>query len=264
MRYELLGSLRLNDDGALSVLDSRKVETLLAALLIRSDQVVTSEQLITELWGNRLPNRATAGLHVYVSQLRKSLRSPERPDSPVVTRSPGYLLRLGGDETDVDVFNELTARGRAHVGAELHEKALEAFERALALWRGPALSEFGNGPIIDGFVAQITEARLECSEELIATYLRLGRHREVVGRLFALISEHPLRETFHRQLMLALYRSERQAEALHVYHMARKRLHDEMGLEPGQALQDLQHAILTADTEGVERYGAETEHWAIA
>src|SRR6185503_18952705 len=117
------------------------------------------------------------------------------------------------------------------------------------LWRGPALGDLRAGPIVEGFVTWLAEARLECLEMLADSHLELGRHRELVGRLYSLTAEHPLREAFYRQLMLALYRSERQADALKVYQMARKTLNEELGLEPCRSVQDLQRAILTADDQ---------------
>jgi DNA-binding SARP family transcriptional activator len=247
MKYEVLGPLRLIDEGNISSISARKVEIVLSVLLIRSDQVVAFDQLMAEIWGDRLPRRATAGLHVYISQLRKFLRRPDQADNPVVTRQPGYVLHKGADEIDFHVFLQLMNQGRAHVREFRHEEAASCFERALALWRGPALGDLRSGPIVDGFVTWLTEARLECLEMLTDAHLQLGRHRELVGQLYSLTSENPLREAFYRQLMLALYRSERQADALKVYQAARETLNDELGLEPCRALQDVQRAILIGD-----------------
>jgi SARP family transcriptional regulator, regulator of embCAB operon len=247
VRYQLLGPLRLVDGDDCSYISAPKIETVLAVLLIRSDQAVAPTQLITEIWGETPPRRATAGLHVYISQLRKFLDRPDREQSPVVTKSPGYLLAKGSDEVDFHIFLQQVNQGRAHVREEHHEEAAACFENALAIWRGPVLSDVRNGPIVDGFVAWLTEARLECLEMLAESHLALGRHRELVGLLYSLTAENPLREAFYRLLMLALYRSERQADALQVYQSARRILSDELGLEPCRALQDLQRAILVAD-----------------
>ncbi|QTD96700.1 AfsR/SARP family transcriptional regulator [Streptomyces cyanogenus] len=247
MRYEILGPLRVVDGDTVSSISARKIEIALAVLLIRSDQVVTHDQLIAEIWGDRPPRRATAGMHVYISQLRKFLHRPGRSENPVVTRQSGYLLRTGTDELDVGIFLDLVQDGRAAVRAERYEDAVQCFESALALWRGPVLGDLGDGPLVSGYVTWLTEARLECLEMLADVCLRVGRHRELVGRLYSLTAENPLCETFYRQLMVALYRSERQADALMVYQLARKTLHDELGLEPGQALRDVQQAILAAD-----------------
>ncbi|MFF4239950.1 AfsR/SARP family transcriptional regulator [Actinomadura geliboluensis] len=256
MRYELLGPLRVVDaDGAVSAISARKIEAVLAALLIRSDQIVGLDQLIGEIWGDRPPRRATAGLHVYISQIRKFLHRPDREGSPVVTHPPGYVLRVGSDELDFHAFLRLMNQGRSHARDRRHPQAAECFEQALGLWRGPVLGGLLSGPIVDGFVTWMSDARMECLEMLNDAQLELGRHRELVGRLYSLITEHPLREAFYRQLMLALYRSECQAEALKVFQVARRTLNEELGLEPCRALQDLQRAILTADDQ-LELYAA--------
>jgi DNA-binding SARP family transcriptional activator len=244
LRYEILGPLRVIDSAGVSFISAPKIEILLAVLLIRSDQVVAISQLMGEIWGEKPPRRATTSLHVYVSQLRKFLARPGRADSPIVTRPPGYMLRRGGDELDVEVFQRLIDQGRSFARAGRHEDASRSFESALGLWRGPALSDLRESPVVNGFVTWLEEARLECTEMLIESDLILGRHRENVVRLSALTAEHPLRETFYRQLMLALYRSERQADALRVYQTARQTLDDELGLEPCRALRDLHRAIL--------------------
>lgn len=250
MRYELLGPLRVvNEEGEIATIGAQKIETLLAALLIRSDQVVATDQLMTEIWGERVPRRATAGIHVYVSQLRKFLARCGGSGGPVVTRPPGYVLRSGDDELDYQSFLALVDKGREHAREGCHERASTCFENALGLWRGPALGDLSHGPIVEGFVTWLTETRLECTEMLIDAQLELGRHRELVGRLYSLTAEYPLRESFSRQLMLALYRSERQADALDVYRSVRRTIHDELGLEPCRALQELQQGILTADNE---------------
>jgi SARP family transcriptional regulator, regulator of embCAB operon len=247
VKYEILGPLRVVDEGGVSSLSARKIETLLTVLLIRADQVVSCDQLIEEIWCDDVPRRATAGLHVYVSQLRKWLDRPGRADSPVVTRPPGYLLRLGSDELDLHEFQRLSRQGRAYQAAGRPDLAAASLEAALALWRGAVPRDTTCGPVVDGFVTWLEESRLECLEALAEANLRLGRHRELVSRLYSLTTEYPLRESFYRQLMLALYRSERQADALMVYHSARETLHDELGLEPCRTLRELQQAILMED-----------------
>lgn len=247
MRYEILGPLRVSDGGQFSVISAPKIEMLLGALLVRSGQIVTSDQLIMELWGERAPRRSTAGLHVYVSQLRKFLDRPGRTESPISTRPAGYLLQLGDDEFDFHVFLRLMKRGRRQMQHECYADAAAAFEEALGLWHGSALGEPRYGPIVKGFLTGLAETRLECTELLIDAQLELGRHRELVGRLWSLVAEHPLREAFYRQLMLALYRSQSQADSLQVYQLARQTLKTELGVEPCRMLRSLQQAILQAD-----------------
>ncbi|MFI9051378.1 BTAD domain-containing putative transcriptional regulator [Streptomyces sp. NPDC053427] len=247
MRYEILGPLRVVDGDDHSFISAQKVETLFAVLLIRAEQVVTPDQLMTELWGDQLPKRATAGLHVYISQLRKFLHRPHRQDNPVVTQQTGYMLRMGSDQLDLPLFLDLVAQGRTLAKERCFEEASDRFERALGLWHGPLPGTLGNGPITGGFSTWLTESRMECQEMLTDARLHLGRHRELIGRLYSLSAENPLRETLYRQLMLALYRSERKADALRVYQNARRTLNDELGLEPCRALRDLQQAILADD-----------------
>ncbi len=249
MKYEILGPLRVADDSGYSFISARKIETVLSVLLIRSDQIVTPDQLMSEIWGDKLPLRATAGLHVYISQLRKFLRRPGRSESQIVTRPPGYLLRKGTDEIDFHAFLRQVNRGRTLLREECYEEASDCFDNALGLWRGTVLGDLRGGPIVDGFVTHMMESRLECLEMLADAQLELGRHRELVGRLYALVAENPLCEAFYRQLMLALYRSERQADALKVYQAARRTLNEELGLEPGQALRELQRGILASDEQ---------------
>ncbi|MGW5352854.1 AfsR/SARP family transcriptional regulator [Streptomyces sp. NPDC004031] len=228
-------------------MSARKIETLLAVLLIRVDQVVTVSHLTAELWGEQAPRRATAALHVYVSQLRKFLDRPDRPENPIATHSPGYLLSLGDDTLDVHEFQQLVARGRTAMKRNRHEEASAVLGQALTLWRGPVLSELRHGQTVNSFAAWAEEARLECIEMRTDADLELGCHRELVGQLYSLTAEHPLREAFHRQLMLALYRSERQSDALRVYANVRSTLNSELGIEPGRALRDLQRSILLDD-----------------
>ncbi len=251
MRYEILGPLRVISNDAEHSLTAPKTEQLLGTLLARADQVIPSGQLAVELWNGNPPRRADAGLHVHISQLRRFLEQlTERPDapSPVVTRNPGYLLRLGEDCLDLQEFEAAMAEGRNKLRRDLHRAAAAAFERALSLWRGPVLGGMATGPALATLDAWVEEARLECTELLIEAKLRLGRHREVVSQLTSLIGEHPLREGFYQYLMLALYHCGRQAEALQVYMRARRTMIEEVGVEPGRGLRKLHEAILADAT----------------
>lgn len=257
MKYELLGSLRVVDERGASFIGAPKVAALLATLLVRAEHVVAAEQLIEEIWGENPPRRAAAGIHVYVSDLRKFLHRPEQGDNPIVTRSPGYLLRLReSDELDYRTFLELAELGRGHLREHGLEEATGCFERALGLWRGPMLADIGGGRVLSSFATWLTEVRMECTELLLDAQLRLGRHRELIGRIYSLTLEHPLREAFYRQLMLALHRSDRRADALKVYQTARTVLIDELALEPCRALQELHQAILRSDDSVLAPAGA--------
>jgi SARP family transcriptional regulator, regulator of embCAB operon len=243
----MLGPLRVSNGENSSFISAQKVETLLAVLLIRSDQVVTTSQLMNEIWGEDVPRRAMAGIHVYISQIRKFLSCLGKLEDPIVTRPPGYMLRLGSDELDFHSFLNQVSLGRQHSRLGRYEQAVACFEDALSLWRGPVLGEIHYSPILSGFATRLTETRVECHEILIDAELMLGRHRELIGRLYSVSADYPLHEAFYRQLMLALYRSDRQADALNVYQSARTVLNDELGLEPCRALQEIHQSILTAD-----------------
>ncbi|MFD5453134.1 AfsR/SARP family transcriptional regulator [Streptomyces sp. NPDC003470] len=245
MRYEILGTLRIVDEGRVVTIGARKVETLLTALLASFNETVPSGRLISELWGNKAPRRASAALHVYISQLRKTLKK-SRPDSnPIVTTPQGYMLSLAGDEFDAREFQQLVELGRRRAREGWHTEAVDVLNRALALWRGPALLDLCDGPIIYGYAARLNEVRLECIELLVESSIELERHREVIGRLYSLVADYPLREALYRYLMIALYRSDRRAEALAVYQKARDTLRSELGLEPCQSLRDVHQAVLT-------------------
>lgn len=247
MRYEILGPLRICDGGRSSSISAKQMEILLATLLVRRNQPLSIAQLITEIWGENPPQRANAALHVYISHLRKLLRRPGQAGSPIVTWSPGYYIQVESGELDLDEFTQQVNQARRSVRAGQHAAVEEASTAALTLWRGPALDRVRDGPIVSATATWLDETRIECTELLIESGLALGRERELIGQLYALTSEYPLREVFYRQLMLALYRSERQADALEVYRLARELLRGELGVEPGRSLKELQRAILLAD-----------------
>ncbi|WP_370133125.1 BTAD domain-containing putative transcriptional regulator [Streptacidiphilus sp. EB103A] len=224
------------------------MEITLATLLVSAGRVTTKEQLITELWGDRPPRRATAAVHVYISQLRRFLSAADDLDGQaVITKPAGYLLLLDDAEYDVAEFQQAMRIGRAHQLAGRHEQALEAFDQAQSLVRGPVLETTAEGPVLASFAAWVEEERLACLELSVEAHTELGRHREVISLLGSLTAQYPLRESFYRQLMLVLYRSERQAEALQVYHSAQRVLRAELGLEPCRSLRRLHRAILTSD-----------------
>ncbi|MER5871121.1 AfsR/SARP family transcriptional regulator [Streptomyces sp. NPDC002044] len=248
MRYELLGPLLVSNGAAHHSLSAPKMEMTLATLLIAAGRVTTKEQLVSELWSTAPPRRASAAVHVYLSQLRKFLVSAgDHAGDAIVTKPSGYVLRLGGASYDVDDFQQLTRTGRARQHAGQYEAALEAFERALLLVRGPVLDGTAEGPALSAFATWVEEERLDCLELSVEARTALGRHREVISLLHGLIAQYPLRESFYRQLMLVLYRSDRQAEALRVFRSAQKVLRAELGLEPCRSLRRLHQAILTSD-----------------
>jgi len=247
VRYEILGPLRVLNNEKSSTLRARHVEVVLAALLVNANRMVTADQLIAELWHDNPPRTAMASLYVCISKLRKFLHGIGYAADPVETKSPGYALRAENDEFDAWNFELLFERGRLDAKAGRHEQASESFAAALGLWRGPALGNLRDGPMLGAFATWVEEARLQCLELMIESNLALGLHREMIGQLYSLAGEHPLRETFYGQLMLALYRAERQADALAAYRSARETLHDQLGTEPGRALSAMQRAILRTD-----------------
>jgi DNA-binding SARP family transcriptional activator len=248
MRYELLGPLRVFNGTEIHTLSAPKMETTLATLLIRADRLVTKEQLTTELWGDRRPRGPSATLHVYISQLRKFLADAgDRNGDAIVTKPSGYVLRLHGAGYDVADFQQAIEHGRMCLQPGRHEEALAHFEKAASLVRGLVVDGFTEGPILGSFASWVEEERLYCLELAIEARTALGQHREIIGLLNGLISEYPLRESFYRQLMLALYRSERQADALKVFRSAQRILKEELGVQPCKALRRLHQAILSSE-----------------
>ncbi|MBO0805770.1 MAG: AfsR/SARP family transcriptional regulator [Nocardiopsaceae bacterium] len=261
MRYEVLGPVRLIHDDRIVHVNARKIGTLLVILVSNAGRVVSIDQIITEIWGDAVPRRAVAGVHVYVSQVRKMFGQLGADGDRLRTSPPGYVLRLddgGADEVDAHAFLRRASAGRDHFAGERYEEAERTLSGALGCWHGPLEWARDCGPGAGAFATLLTETRLEATELLIDTQMRLGRHREVVGQLHSLVAEHPLRENFYQQLMLALYRSGRRADALRAYQDARRTLLDELGLEPCRGLQRLQHAILAADERVLNGHGALT------
>jgi DNA-binding SARP family transcriptional activator len=241
MEFGILGSLELRRDGEVVSVRSGKLAMLLVVLLLRRNQVVATDRLIEELWDGDAPATAVKTLQLYVSQLRKVL-----PAETLLTRPPGYVLRTSRDEVDSDRFEALLADGRRRLEAEQAEDAAETLREALALWRGSPLADFGYATFAQAEIARLEELRLEAIEGRFEADLARGRHADLVTEAQALLREHPLRERLRGLLMIALYRSGRQADALGVYREGRQLL-DEQGIEPGRELRDVEQAILRQD-----------------
>jgi DNA-binding SARP family transcriptional activator len=242
MEFGILGPLEARDGDRRHALGGPKQRAVLALLLLHANQVVTSERLIDQLWGEEPPGTVKVVLQGYISSLRKELGA-----ATIATRASGYVIELEPDQLDLHRFEALLADARAATGASDPESAAAALRQALGLWRGPALADFAYEPFAQAPTLRLEELRLAALEERIEADLALGRHAELSGELEALVAEHPLRERLRGQLMLALYRSGRQAEALEAYQETRRALVDELGIEPTQALQDLERAILRQD-----------------
>jgi YVTN family beta-propeller protein len=242
MEYRVLGPLEVRDDGRSLPLAGAKQRALLALLLVNANRVISRDRLIDELWGGEPPETAVQSLQVYVSRLRKVL-----PAETLLTRPPGYLLELEPSELDLQRFEQLLADGREALAQGDPGRASDVLHEALALWRGPALAEFGFEPFAQAEIGRLEDLRLAAVEERIEADLALGRHADLIGELEALITENSYRERLRGHLMLALYRSGRQAEALDAYQAARRALVDELGIEPSENLQQLEKQILTHD-----------------
>ncbi len=240
--FRILGPFEVYEGGQQLEVGVGKQRALLALLLLRADEVVSTDQLIDALWEERPPASALNSVHIYVSQLRKTLGNGH-----LETRGHGYLLALQPGQLDLDRFERLLGEGRALLAQGEAGRAADALRAALALWRGPPLSDFASEPFAQDEIARLEELRLAAQEERIEADLALGRHAELVPELEAVVRQNPLRERLRAQLMLALYRSGRQAEALEAYQQARRMLAEELGLEPGRRLQELEGAILRQD-----------------
>jgi DNA-binding SARP family transcriptional activator/streptogramin lyase len=243
MEFRLLGPLEALRDGHPVALGGAKPRTLLALLLLNANEVVSRDRLIEALWPDQPPGSAEHSLDVQISRLRKALA----PDEPLLTRSGGYVLEVAAEQIDVHRFEQLVEEGRRANAADRPESALGALEAALVLWRGPALGDLAYEEFARSEAERLEELRLVATEERIDAELTLGRHDAQVPELRALVAEHPLRERLQGQLMLALYRSGRQSEALRVYDEARTRLADELGLEPSSTMKELERSMLRQD-----------------
>jgi DNA-binding SARP family transcriptional activator len=251
MDFRVLGPLEVFDGERAVLIGAGKRRSLLALLLLHSNEVVSAERLIDELWGAQPPPTAAKGLQVYVSQLRKEIQphNGEGDGQILVTRSNGYLLQVRADEVDVHRFErELSAGEQALAAGEL-DRAAQRLRHGLAMWRGPPLADFAYEPFAQQEIARLEDLRLMAIEQRVEADLALGLHARVVGELEALVREHPLRERLRGQLMLALYRCGRQAEALEAYRACRRLMTDELGLEPGPALRELEAGILAQSPE---------------
>jgi DNA-binding SARP family transcriptional activator/class 3 adenylate cyclase len=239
MRISVLGPLRLTEGGRAIPISGPRQRAVLAYLVLHANQVIPSERLIDDLWGEPVPPGAANALQAAVSRVRKSL-----PAGRLVTTTHGYLLRLTPDELDLAEFERAFALGTQTLAAGSAADAAVHLKSALALWRGPALADFRFDPFAQAEIARLEEAQLACREVRLDADLALGAGAGLVAELRQLVAGHPLREKLTGQLMLALYRSGRQAEALETYRRTRELLGEELGIDPSQALVRLETAIL--------------------
>jgi class 3 adenylate cyclase len=240
LEFRILGPLEVRD-GARDLTPRReKHRALIVALLLRAGEVVSADRLIDELWGASPPRTARGALQNYVSLVRKALG-----EEVLVSRPPGYLLEVAPEQLDLGRFERLVAEARTAEPPEREARLREA----LALWRGAPLADLAYEPVAQVEAARLEELRVAAQEELVEARLALGQHTELVPELEALAAAHPYRERPRGQLMLALYRAGRQADALEAYQHARRALVDQLGIEPSPALRELEQAILRQDDE---------------
>lgn len=242
MDFLMLGPLEVRLSGRLLPLGGPKDRLMLATLLLQPNRVVPVERLIDAIWDSP-PASARKNVQTHIWGLRRLFTSSEG-DGRIESTAVGYRLRVGEDELDAERFERLAGQGRRALSEGRPMLAAEVLHQAISLWRGPPLQDVALTPRLQSHVVALEEGRLAAVEDRIEAELRLGRHDALVGELRSLIAQHPLRERLHAQLMLALYRSGRQADALTAYTAARRALLDELGIEPGPGLERLQQDIL--------------------
>ena len=242
MRFGLLGELEIEGEGGPVAIAAPRQRALLALLLLHRGTPVAVDRLAAELWGDRAPATAVKTVQVYVAQLRKAIG-----EGVVVTHGHAYLVDLAGHELDVARFEQLAAHGRELLAEGDAEGAAATLGEALALWRGSPLADFTYEEFAQAEIARLEELRLSTVEARIDADLLLGRHLGAAGELEVLVRAHPEREHFVGQMMVALYRSGRQTEALDAYQQVRRTLVDTLGIEPGRSLRELEKAILNQD-----------------
>jgi DNA-binding SARP family transcriptional activator len=233
LEFRILGPLEAGDAHHPLELGGLKQRALLAFLLLHRGEVVSNDRLIDSLWGAEPPPAAQKTLQVYVSRLRKILG-----DGLLQTRAGGYSLALAPGQLDSDRFEQTLEQGRNFLASGDPERGATMLREALSLWRGPPLADFAYEAFAASEIVRLEELRLAAIEERIEADLALGREVELVPELEALVREHPLRERLRAELMLALYRTGRQVEALAAYQELRRARVEELGLEPGRALQE--------------------------
>lgn len=252
LEFRMLGPLEVRCGDETLPLPPGRPRALLALLLLRANTVVTADQLIDELWRGDPPRTAGHALQVHVANLRKLLDEPrgDRRDAPVIaTRRPGYVLELTPGQCDARRFEQLTTSGGRALDEGRPDEAAVLFADALALWRGPVLADLAGEPFVTADATRLEELRLATAERRVEAELALGHHAQIAGELEALVQQHPLRERLWGHLMVALYRSGRQADALAAYQRVRTVLAEELGLEPTPELRRLETAVLRQDPD---------------
>jgi DNA-binding SARP family transcriptional activator/pimeloyl-ACP methyl ester carboxylesterase len=246
VEFGVLGPLKVTADGQTLGLGGARARAVLAILLVHANQVVPADRLIEELWPGHPPDKAADSLQVRLSELRKAFRMAGEGER-LATSPPGYMLRVAAAELDTLRFEQLVGEGKAALEADDAATAVQRLDQALGLWRGPALAGFDDAPSLQAEAGRLDEDRLAALESRAEALLGCGRHRDLIAELKVLTTTHPLRERFWYQRMLALYRSGRQADALHAYRELRDVLVVELAIEPSPELRELHARILRQD-----------------
>jgi DNA-binding SARP family transcriptional activator len=242
VEFRILGPLEVWRESRRIHIGGAKERALLAFLLLHAGEPVSVDRLIDELWGDSPPATARKSVQVRVARLRRTLRS-----DVLLTRGDGYLARLEPNQLDLHRFEQLLSDGRDALAAGDTSAAVATLDEALALWRGPALADFTYESFAQPAIARLEDLRVHAHELRIEAHLDLGLHARVIGELEDLVAAYPFRERLRGQLMLALYRDGRQADALDVYRRTRQELVAALGIEPSPMLRELQHAVLRQD-----------------
>ena len=248
LQFRVLGPIEVSGGGQSLPLGGPKQRALLADLILNAGSIVSTARLIGDLWGDDPPPTASHTVETYVSRLRRVLRDGSAP-GVLLTRPPGYILNVEPGHVDAFRFEQLVRDGTAAAGRGDDAGASALLRAALALWRGQALADVADTPFARSAATRLNDQHLLAVERRIESDLKLGRAQDLVPELEALVASHGYHEPFHRQLMLALYRSGRQSEALGAFRRARGLLAGELGIEPGPELRRMEQAILRQDPE---------------
>lgn len=245
MKFRILGPLEITAGTQRLELGGTRQRIVVAMLLLNANRVVTMDRLLEAIYGEELPPTSRSQAQISISSLRRMLASHAR-DPIIVTRAHGYAINVGCGGLDAEQFDELVSGARTAQSAGQLDLAVACYRDALRLWRGPALDGI-DSQLVRAAASRLDEQHIATNEDRLTLELELGRHHELVGELAELVQQYPLRERLRGQLMLALYRCDRTAEALQVYQLARRTMLDELGIEPSDRLRQLEHDILTAD-----------------
>ncbi|MFI9721209.1 BTAD domain-containing putative transcriptional regulator [Streptomyces sp. NPDC052396] len=259
MKFDILGPLKVTDDQRDFTPSAAKTRQVLALLLLRSDHTLSLDSIVEELWGDNPPRSAVTTSQTYIYQLRKAFAGQPGGDADgqmIRTVAPGYVLRTEGARVDIREFEQLVDQGQTLLSLGQTDRSVEALNRALALWRGPALSNVDKGPLLQGYVAHLEERRIAALELRVTAEMERGNHRGVIADLRKLVTAHPYNEWFHAQLIIALNKCGRRVEALQAYQTIRLLLSEELGLDPSPDLQRIHHEVLSGTAAGPLRAAA--------